>query len=94
MHDLNKTISLVITGRVQGVWFRASTKNEADKLGINGFTKNMPDGTVYIEASGSQHQLDAFTKWCGVGPDLARVDNVEVQHIAQLHTQGFEVRRT
>ena len=93
MSNLHHTISIIIKGRVQGVWFRASAKKEADKLGIIGFVKNMPDGGVYVEATGSTPELDALTAWCSIGPDLARVDHVEVHQIGQTHLDGFEVRR-
>ena len=88
------TISIIVTGRVQGVWFRASTKNEADRLGLIGFVKNMPNGGVYIEATGGPLELDAFTEWCGKGPELARVGLVKVNDTEQTQFQGFEVRRS
>lgn len=93
MSDFRPTISIIVTGRVQGVWFRASAKNEAEGLGLIGFVKNMSNGAVYIEATGGPLELDRFTNWCTKGPDLARVDDVEVRQIAQTHLAGFEVLR-
>jgi len=93
MKSEHSAISIKITGRVQGVWFRASTKNEADRLGITGFVKNDSDGGVYIEASGPVLNLDDFVKWCNKGPDLARVNSVEVHQISLFDMADFEVRR-
>lgn len=67
-----------IYGKVQGIFFRASAKEQADKLGIVGFAQNQPDGSVYIEAEGKNDNLDEFVKWCRTGPSMAKVDNIEV----------------
>jgi acylphosphatase len=85
------TISIIVTGRVQGVWFRASAKNEADRLGLLGHVMNKVNGQVHIEATGESDALDAFVKWCHNGPDLARVESVEVAQIEPGQYQGFEV---
>lgn len=68
-----------IWGKVQGVFFRASAKRKADALGVSGFAQNMPDGSVHIEASGRQEDLDAFLAWCHEGPEKAEVRRVEVE---------------
>ncbi|MCL5784025.1 MAG: acylphosphatase [Patescibacteria group bacterium] len=73
-----KHLNITIYGLVQGVFFRASAKAEADKLEIKGFTKNLPDGSVYIEAEGEKEKLDEFVKWCKAGPSMAQVKKVEV----------------
>ena len=93
MSETQSTISIKVSGRVQGVWFRASTKNEADRLGIKGFVKNERDGGVYIEATGDSHALDEFIKWCKIGPELARVHSLEVKDEAFKKFEDFEVRR-
>lgn len=74
-----KHIDLTIHGKVQGVFFRASTKEKADELGITGFTRNELSGHVYIEAEGEASILQAFVQWCHHGPVRARVDLVEMQ---------------
>jgi len=71
-------ISILISGRVQGVFFRASTKNKADELGIKGFVKNLGDGSVYIEAEGNQDQLITFESWCRKGPPRAQVIQTDI----------------
>jgi len=88
------SISIKITGRVQGVWFRASAKNEADRLGLQGIVKNLPDGRVYIAVSGNLDAIDAFISWCHTGPELARVESVEVVPTDPMQYQGFEVDRS
>lgn len=73
-----KHLDIRIHGRVQGVFFRASAKEEADKLNVKGFAKNLPDGSVYIEAEGEEKSLNKFIKWCNKGSSLAKVEKVEI----------------
>jgi len=61
-----------VTGRVQGVGFRYSTVREAKRRGITGFVKNQYDGSVYIEAEGSQEQLLDLVEWCRRGPGFVK----------------------
>lgn len=78
MEGLIQHLNIKIYGQVQGVFFRVSAKDEAEKLGIKGFARNEPDGTVYIEAEGDKTSLDKFIKWCHDGPEVAQVDKVEI----------------
>lgn len=71
-------VRLRIKGRVQGVFFRASAKETAMNLGITGWVKNQPDGTVETVAEGEQEELDRFIEWCREGPENASVADVEV----------------
>lgn len=71
-------VRLIISGQVQGVFFRRSAKEEADKLGLGGWIRNQSDGSVEVLAVGSKEKLEKFVAWCKKGPPLARVDNVEV----------------
>ena len=66
-----------IEGRVQGVWFRESTRREAVALGISGYAKNMPDGSVEVLACGNDTVLDRLAEWLKSGPPMARVTRVE-----------------
>lgn len=66
-----------IEGRVQGVWFRESTRREALPLGITGYAKNMPDGSVEVLACGEAESLDRLAEWLQEGPRMARVSNLE-----------------
>jgi acylphosphatase len=66
-----------VSGRVQGVFFRASTQREARSLGITGYAKNMPDGSVEVLACGPQPAVEQLGEWLWVGPPAARVSHVE-----------------
>ncbi len=68
----------LVEGRVQGVFFRASTADQAQRLGLAGHAVNLPDGRVEVVAWGSDAALDALSRWLSEGPDLARVDRVEM----------------
>lgn len=68
-------LNIKITGKVQGVTFRETTKYVADQSGIKGFIRNEPDGSVYLEAEGEQWELDSFLEWCNDGPDRAKVES-------------------
>ena len=68
-------------GRVQGVWFRASTAERATALGLRGRAENLPDGSVRVHAAGTCAALDALIAWLHAGPPMARVDAVEVEVI-------------
>ena len=67
----------LVSGRVQGVWFRGSAWNQALELGVTGYAKNLDDGRVELLACGEPQALDAFQSWLERGPELARVDGLE-----------------
>ncbi len=83
----------MVEGMVQGVYFRAGTKQIADLLGLNGFTRNEPDGKVYIEAEGDEDMLVKFIQWCHHGPQKARVSYVSVTEGDIQDYRVFEIRR-
>lgn len=72
-----------IEGKVQGVWFRRSTKQKADELGIVGTVRNLDDGSVECLALGSKARLEAFEKWCWKGSPLSKVSNVIAEPLDQ-----------
>ena len=88
-----KNISILVSGRVQGVFFRASTKARADELKIRGIVKNIPTGQVYIEAEGEEEALQLFEQWCKVGPQLANVENLEITTGTVKGYQDFAIVR-
>ena len=89
-----KHISIKIFGKVQGVFFRASTKDVADQMGITGFVRNEKDGSVYIEAEGEDETLTQFVAWCHRGPSRAVVEKVLVKEQAPLQQfNRFEISR-
>jgi acylphosphatase len=67
---------LIIEGRVQGVWFRDSTRNEATRLNLTGWVKNRFDGSVELVAEGSREEVKKLIEWCHHGPPGARVTMV------------------
>ena len=81
-----KTYTIIVTGRVQGVGFRHSARSKARYHGIRGFTRNMPDGSVYIEAEGTEDHLQQFIAWCRKGPGYGQVENL---HIEKSSNKGF-----
>ncbi len=74
---MDKRLHIVVGGRVQGVWFRVSTRSQAQSLGLFGQVWNRSDGQVEIIAEGSEAGLRQLLIWCNVGPPGARVDNLE-----------------
>lgn len=66
-----------VSGRVQGVWFRASTRETAGRLALTGWARNLPDGRVEVVAQGEREPLEALLAWLHQGPSGARVDTVE-----------------
>ena len=67
----------VVRGRVQGVFFRASTREQAQALGLRGYARNLPDGSVEVLVAGDDAAIDALAAWLRHGPPRARVDGVE-----------------
>ncbi len=81
-----------VLGKVQGVFYRASTKTMADDLGIKGWVKNEPDGSVLIEAEGTKDKLIDLLSWCKKGPLHANVEGIERSEVALKHYTGFLIR--
>jgi acylphosphatase len=86
-----KHINVTVTGLVQGVYFRASTKEVADNLGIFGFVKNLPDGSVYLEAEGEDDALEQLYLWLEEGPPAARVDHLQIEKGLMQQLEGFVI---
>lgn len=79
-----KHIDIIVRGKVQGVFFRASAKKEAEALGLTGHAKNMDDGTVFIEVEGEEGALRRFSDWCRRGPAHAKVTDVTAKESHQV----------
>jgi acylphosphatase len=82
-----------VTGRVQGVSFRAYTAREALAAGLSGWVRNLDDGRVEAAFEGAEADVRSLVDWCGRGSPGARVDGVEVAWEDARHEQGFVVRR-
>ena len=83
-----------VWGRVQGVYFRAGTQGEAERLGLDGWVRNRVDGSVEAVAEGSREQLLEFISWTRGGPPLAEVMETEVVWADDAGLEGFEIRPT
>lgn len=81
-------LEIVVSGRVQGVWFRAATRAEAGRLGLTGWVRNLPDGRVEAVFEGEREALRQMLDWCRAGPPGARVDRLEERWGTATH--GFE----
>ena len=79
-HKMGKArVHLIISGIVQGVFFRSTSRSQALHLGLTGWVKNRADGKVEIVAEGEQDVLDRFIQWCHEGPPGSRVDKVNLE---------------
>ena len=76
---MKSNVHVVISGRVQGVWFRANTKQKAEELGLTGWVRNTSDGCVEAVFEGEEKLVNEMIKWCHKGPSLANVENVEIK---------------
>ena len=88
----NVRYQLIIKGRVQGVWFRDSTRREASRLGVSGWVKNRYDGAVEVLAEGPEDKVRAMINWCHHGPTAAGVTRVdETQEVWQGKFDSFDI---
>ena len=83
-----------VTGRVQGVFFRQSTSDRARELGIAGWVRNCPDGSVEAHVEGEEQAVQSMLDWLHQGPPAARVESVEVSERAPRDLSGFEPLRS
>ena len=82
----------LVSGKVQGVWFRASTREQAVALGLRGHARNLDDGRVEVLAVGDADAIESLAAWLQHGPPLAKVDRVERTDVADVGgAGGFEV---
>jgi len=89
-----RRVRLLISGRVQGVWFRASTREHAVRLGLSGWVRNLGDARVEAVAEGDPEGVAALEVWCRRGPAGAKVDDVEaIDEAPTFEGGGFRIRR-
>jgi acylphosphatase len=84
---------VIARGRVQGVWFRGSTQEQARARGVDGWVRNQRDGSVEAVFEGSPEAVEALVTWCRGGPRSARVDALDVTEEPEEALHGFEIRR-
>jgi len=89
-----KSVRAIIYGRVQGVWFRAWTAEEANRRGLGGWVRNCHDGTVEAAFAGPADQVDDMIRACHRGPPYARVDKVDVMPTTDVPERGFRQLRS
>lgn len=88
-----QTVSITIKGKVQGVFFRDSTKKKANEFGIVGTVKNMPDGSVHIIATGKPDNLLQLQNWCYIGSEQAIVQDILIERISLCSFDAFQIIR-
>ena len=87
------TVHLLISGKVQGVFYRASAKEKADELQLTGFVQNTANGQVEAVASGDDKAVEQFIEWCKKGPKRAVVQNVAIAKIEAVVYETFVIKR-
>ena len=86
------SVCVNIIGKVQGVFFRASTQREAERLGIVGCARNCEDGSVQVLATGKEAAIQQLLAWLAHGPRLARVDDLQWESVKRLDFVGFSIK--
>lgn len=89
---MSHCLRCLVSGRVQGVWYRASTQEQAERLGLRGYARNLPDGRVEVLACGDAAALEELKVWLWQGPPAARVDAVECSEVDETPPPGFSTR--
>ncbi len=89
-----KAVHVFIEGRVQGVWYRGWTAQQAERLGLSGWVRNLRDGRVEAVFSGNEADVETMLKLCRKGPPLARVDNIMVSESDAVSLEGFVKKPT
>lgn len=87
-----KHFDIRVSGRVQGVFFRASAADRAKSLRLTGFVRNERDSSVYIEAEGEENDLGKFVEWCKEGPPAAVVQSCEVSETPMKYYSEFSIQ--
>ncbi len=84
-------VRVVVSGRVQGVFFRVACATEARRRGLAGSVRNLPDGRVEAIVEGPPSDVEELVAWCRTGPDHARVDAIEIETLDPIGETGFRV---
>jgi acylphosphatase len=87
----SSAVDVVVTGHVQGVFFRAAMREQAVRAGVAGWVRNVPDGSVRAHLEGPAEAVEAVVDWCAAGPPAARVESVDRQQAEATGTTGFRV---
>ncbi|MBI2541567.1 acylphosphatase [Candidatus Woesearchaeota archaeon] len=87
-----KCTHLIVSGRVQGVSFRANVRNKANELNLKGYAKNLENGGVEIAAEGDEEEIKELVEFIKKNPGIAKVTNVKISHKAPENFKSFEIR--
>lgn len=91
-YQSRQRVSIIVTGRVQGVGFRYSARQKAIEMNLTGFVRNLPDGSVSIEAEGRIEDVERFLQWCHNGPPRAIIRSVDYSFQPALGYENFGIR--
>ena len=87
-----KCVKIIVTGSVQGVFFRATTKRKAEELNVTGYAKNLKDGTVEVMAQGDDIQVKQLIDFLSSSPKPSKVKNLKINYYDPGHYRGFEIK--
>jgi len=90
---MQKTVEIIVSGKVQGVFYRHGTREKAEELGITGFVQNLTDGRVRIIACGDEEDLETLYQWCRTGPPRAKVEGITKATIPVQVFPTFTVKK-
>ena len=82
---------IIVSGRVQGVFFRDNTRRKARELGLTGYAKNLPDGTVEVVAEGNEDKINELIKFIKKGPGIAMVEGIKLKHKEPGNFKSFKI---
>ena len=86
-----KCAHLIVSGRVQGVFFRDNTRRKAEELGLTGYAKNLPDGTVEVVAEGNEDKINELIEFIKKGPGIAMVEGINLKHKEPENFKSFKI---
>jgi acylphosphatase len=89
--DAQICVHCFVAGKVQGVWFRASTQTQANRLGVTGWVRNLPDGRVEVTVCGTKEKVTELCEWLKKGPERARVTDFFCEEMPTADYVGFDV---
>ena len=87
-----KCVHLIVSGKVQGVFFRDNTRRKAAELGLNGYVKNLQDETVEVAAEGNGNKLKELVEFIRKGPGIAKVEDIKITHKEPENFKNFEIK--
>ena len=88
-----KALEITVRGKVQGVYYRASTQKKALEIGLVGYVMNMPDGTVFLIAQGEESALNHLKEWCQKGPVMAKILSITSKEVEVSELRNFYIKR-